>query len=159
MKAISIHQPWATLIAIEAKKFETRGWKTNYRGTIAIHASKTEPVKVLRTLPKADQIRIMNRYYKELNIESGAIGKMPVGSVVCTAELIECYEVHEDHTGDAVLMLGGVTKVWVPRDSDEFAFGGYYNGRFAWELTNVKLLDNPIPAKGQQGLWNWEAPQ
>jgi activating signal cointegrator 1 len=42
MKAISICQPWATLIVIGAKRFETRSWKTDYRGILAIHASKTK---------------------------------------------------------------------------------------------------------------------
>ncbi|WP_309145170.1 ASCH domain-containing protein, partial [Brevibacillus sp. HB2.2] len=40
MKAITIHQSWATLIALGEKRFETRGWSTNHRGPIAIHAAK-----------------------------------------------------------------------------------------------------------------------
>lgn len=40
MKVITIRQPWATLIAIGEKEFETRSWQTKYRGTIAIHAGK-----------------------------------------------------------------------------------------------------------------------
>ena len=40
IKAITIYQPWASLKACGAKKFETRGWATNYRGPIAIHAAK-----------------------------------------------------------------------------------------------------------------------
>ncbi len=42
MKAITIHQPWASLIVVGAKRFETRSWETKYRGPIAIHASKQE---------------------------------------------------------------------------------------------------------------------
>ncbi len=41
MKAISLLQPWATLVAIGAKRIETRSWATNYRGPLAIHASKS----------------------------------------------------------------------------------------------------------------------
>jgi len=37
---LPIIEPFATLIAIQEKKIETRSWKTNYRGKIAIHASK-----------------------------------------------------------------------------------------------------------------------
>src|SRR5574343_1234835 len=43
MKAITLHQPWATLVAIGAKRIETRSWSTNYRGPIAIHAAKGFP--------------------------------------------------------------------------------------------------------------------
>jgi hypothetical protein len=39
MKAISLLQPWATLVAIGAKHFETRSWSTAFRGPLAIHAS------------------------------------------------------------------------------------------------------------------------
>lgn len=38
MKAITLMQPWATLVAIGAKRLETRSWSTNYRGPLAIHA-------------------------------------------------------------------------------------------------------------------------
>ena len=32
MKALCLHQPWAYLVAIGAKRYETRSWKTRYRG-------------------------------------------------------------------------------------------------------------------------------
>jgi hypothetical protein len=40
MKAITILQPWASLIACGAKQIETRRWATSYRGPIAIHTGK-----------------------------------------------------------------------------------------------------------------------
>lgn len=40
MKAITLTQPWATLVAIGAKRIETRSWATRYRGPLAIHAAK-----------------------------------------------------------------------------------------------------------------------
>src|ERR1051325_5993743 len=40
MKALTLTQPWATLIAIGAKRIETRSWSTDYHGQIAIHAAK-----------------------------------------------------------------------------------------------------------------------
>lgn len=41
MKALSIRQPWARLIAIGEKPVENRAWPTKYRGPCVIHASKT----------------------------------------------------------------------------------------------------------------------
>lgn len=43
MKALSIRQPWASLIAEGHKTIETRTWAPwkGYRGPLAIHASKT----------------------------------------------------------------------------------------------------------------------
>ena len=43
MVALSLWQPWAYLVVTGAKKIETRTWKTNYRGPIAIHAAITFP--------------------------------------------------------------------------------------------------------------------
>ena len=40
MKALTLTQPWATLVAMGAKRIETRSWTTNYRGPLAIHAGK-----------------------------------------------------------------------------------------------------------------------
>jgi hypothetical protein len=41
VKALSIHQPWAWAILHAGKTVENRGWSTNYRGPLLIHASKT----------------------------------------------------------------------------------------------------------------------
>ena len=38
MKALTIKQPYASLIINEYKKYEFRTWKTSYRGKILIHA-------------------------------------------------------------------------------------------------------------------------
>ncbi|BFH70618.1 hypothetical protein J27TS7_57880 [Paenibacillus dendritiformis] len=50
----------------------------------------------------------------------------------------------------------GKFKIWGGWRDDEYYFGDYTDGRYAWELTDVKQLPVPIPAKGQQGLWNWQ---
>lgn len=34
MRGLSLTQPWATLVAIGAKKIETRSWTTTYRGAL-----------------------------------------------------------------------------------------------------------------------------
>lgn len=44
MKAITVWQPWASLLVSGRKRYETRSWATSYRGPIAIHAAK-RPVR------------------------------------------------------------------------------------------------------------------
>lgn len=57
MKALSLWQPWATLIAVGAKTFETRSWSTDYRGPLLIHASKnTDGLYAARTYPFRDAL-------------------------------------------------------------------------------------------------------
>lgn len=43
MKALTLWQPWATLVALGVKTIETRSWSTSYRGPLAIHAAKKAP--------------------------------------------------------------------------------------------------------------------
>jgi len=40
MKAISLHQPWASWIAEGKKTIETRFWRTHYRGDLLIVSTK-----------------------------------------------------------------------------------------------------------------------
>lgn len=43
MKALTLHQPWSSLVAIGVKTVETRSWGTTYRGPLAIHAALRRP--------------------------------------------------------------------------------------------------------------------
>lgn len=144
MKALTIQQPWATLIALGEKRFETRSRRTNIRGRIAIHAGKTidkeacdrEPIK--STLAK----------------HGYTIDNLPTGAVIATAELTESYPINLSSYSFAAYVDHKATIVEVFED-EEFQFGWYEEGRHAWELANVKQIE-PEPAKGQQGWWNWE---
>lgn len=40
MKALSLWQPWATLMAYGLKRVETRSWAIRHRGPLLIHAAK-----------------------------------------------------------------------------------------------------------------------
>lgn len=143
MKALTIWQPWASLLACGAKKFETRPWATSYRGPIAIHAAKKDISDVLRTLPAP----LANKMKKAIGTEWK---DLPTGAVIATAELVNVWSIAY-HPG-----------TYLPRLGDDFvsenerAFGDWTAGRYAWELANVKILPALIPAKGKQGLWNWK---
>lgn len=144
MKAITIHQPWATLIALGEKQFETRGWATKYRGPLAIHAGK----KVDKVACEAEPIRSV------LAKHGYTADNLPTGAVVAIANLSECWAVGEDYQSGMPTLFngeGGTTKnIGLQEDS----FGWFEPGRYAWEMTDVRRID-PVPAKGQQGLWNW----
>jgi hypothetical protein len=148
-KAITIIQPWATLVAIGEKRFETRSWPTKHRGPFAIHAGK----KIDKEACEVPEIKgALARYgYTSENL--------PTGAVVATCELTDCWRVigiaDVPVRGTHVLSAGN-RMFGMTRAINEFHFGDYSEGRYAWELADVKLLPEPIPAKGQQGLWNWE---
>lgn len=139
MKAITIKQPWATLIALGEKQFETRSWKTRHRGKIAIHAGKSIDMDAFHY----EEIQtILNKHgiYKKEDL--------PFGSVIATADLTDCLQVMKDNFDSAE-----TDKDFI--DEKEYPLGDFSEGRYAWKLENVEVLDNPIPAKGQLSLWEW----
>ena len=77
MKALTIKEPWATLIIEGYKEYEFRSWKTNYRGKILIHAGKS--------LEK-DQAK----KFKEYNLEYSC------GEIIGEAELVDCIKVTDE---------------------------------------------------------------
>ena len=140
MTAITIKQPWATLIALGEKKLETRSWQTKYRGPIAIHAGKAIDKEVCTSREIA---KVLNKHGITL------ISDLPTGSVVAIAHLKDCYKVIEDF-GDSAYTNGPVIR------SNEYPFGDYTEGRYAWKLERIKALDEPVKTKGQLSLWNWD---
>lgn len=146
MKAITIIQPWATLIALREKKFETRSWRTKYRGELAIHAGK----KIDREACEVPEIKaaLMRHGYTADNL--------PTGAVLAIANMTECWSIGTDYQSGMPLLYNGTggTDQRVSLKEDKFGF--FYPGRYAWEMFGVKRLAEPIPSKGQQGFWNWE---
>jgi hypothetical protein len=61
MKALTIHQPWASLIITGEKTLENRGWRTKYRGPLLIHASQTiAPTRMAFDLPRGVLLGIVD---------------------------------------------------------------------------------------------------
>lgn len=159
MKAITIWQPWASLIAIGAKQYETRSWATNYRGQIAIHAAAKDIKRIYKELfPCSDYEFHPSHIMKEQFCDTiKACGlnenKLPTGCIIATAELVDCYKITKRLTFAEKEKTISIQEM----SEKELLFGDWTPGRYAWEIANIKILDKPIRAKGQQRLWNWEA--
>jgi len=149
MKAITIHQPWATLIALGEKRFETRGWPTKHRGPIAIHAGK-----------KIDELAFCDWPICETLRKHGIVhlADLPTGKIVATANMTECWRVigiADVPVKETSVLSSGNRMFGITPATEEYQFGDFSEGRYAWELTDVQPLPVPLPAKGQQGFWNW----
>lgn len=84
MKALTICQPYAELIARGDKPIENRTWATPYRGPLAIHAGKS-----LQWFdPEAD-----------LRLYGLRKGDLVLGAVVALAELVACLHVDQAWPG------------------------------------------------------------
>ena len=134
MKALSLWQPWASLIAVGAKRFETRGWATAYRGPLVICAAKR---KITRD--ECDEMDAPE-FLRALNVES--LDELPLGVAVCLASLTAC------RSTESVVFGSDAHRI------REHAFGNFAPGRFAWRLDNVRPFARPIPIKGAQGLFD-----
>ncbi|MBW4598961.1 MAG: ASCH domain-containing protein [Calothrix sp. FI2-JRJ7] len=143
MKIITLHQPWAHLIAIGYKHYETRSWHTKYRGALAIHSAK-------RPVSLEELARISNESAGTLDLNFLTALNYEYGKIVVVAELTDCLAmVDKHHPGrlDSTIKVSSVSAL-------EKACGDWRAGRYAWELKDIKKLDAPIPYKGRQGLMN-----
>ena len=127
VRALSLWQPWATLIADGLKRYETRRWGTSYRGPLLIHAAK-----------RAD-----SQFADELWLDKLLITEpltMPAGVIVAVADLVNVH-----YTGGLLpaYSIGAL----------EQRVGDFGPGRRAWELAAIRKLAHPVKAQGHQGLW------
>lgn len=132
MKLISLWQPWASFMALELKRYETRHWATRYRGVIGIHAAKR--------WQKDQQYMLENLCKRHPELEQYAGYDFPRGCVLSAMRLTHIYK-----TEEVIAHLSPLEK----------ALGDYSPGRFAWEMELIKLPEKPIPVKGEQGIWDW----
>jgi hypothetical protein len=149
MKGLSLWQPYATLIAIGAKKIETRSWGTTFRGPLAIHATKTFPSEVRALCYQPPFEAALARAGIDCLGVCDTEGLVPFGAIVAVANLHHVGKIGR-RADDAVIVRGRA----LPIEGDELAFGDYTPGRRGWVLTNVGALKVPVPCKGARGLWD-----
>jgi len=142
MKALTLRQPYATLVAIGAKRVETRSWRTRYRGPLAIHAAATFPLQA-RELCSREPFRsaLLAGGYEQVD-------SLPLGGVIARCRLVDCLPTSAAAGSDHGELP--------PAASDEWEFGDYSPGRFMWLLADVESIE-PRPARGALGLWEWSA--
>lgn len=143
MKALSLWQPWAHLLAVGAKRYETRDWATRYRGPIAIHAAKRWTVRMAVQCYQEPFFTILSRAGIKFPAHCDArrlkgLG-LDFGAIIGVGVLADCRPANE-----VLREIGG----------EEVAFGDFSHGRYAFEYQDVRQLPTPIPLNGQQGLWD-----
>jgi len=131
-RAISLTQPWATLMAIGAKQVETHSWSwRTLEGTwLAIHAAKRFPrecVTLCYQRPFCDALAASG-------IED--LRNLPTGAAIAIARYGNCVP---------------TTMASAKLSKSELAFGNYSPGRWAWVFYEVRRLREPIPMKGRWG--------
>ena len=150
MKAITVLEPWASLIACGAKKIETRSWKTSYRGKIAIHAAKSKKcIDMAGDEPFKSALK-GNRGFM-IDTKTGLV--CCPGCVIAIADLVDCAQFAHTLIPKRNTILLKNQEV----GKSEIEFGDCTPGRWGWILENVQRI-KPVPVKGQQRIWNWNIP-
>lgn len=144
MKAISIWQPHASLLLLGPKRYETRGWavpRSQLGKRVAIHAAKADgdlieiAEYILSRKAGIPADERMDAYVAAI-LEAGyrSCGEMPRGCIIGSVILRESLAAEhvDDHNG----------------------FGDFSAGRFAWRVSDSKVLPKPVPFRGMQGFFD-----
>jgi len=129
-RALTISQPYASLIADGIKWVENRQWATSYRGPLAIHAGKGTQYLTRRQLLD-----------------------YPTGAVIAIADVVACIPlntVRKRGRSGVLEHLGIAFDVFIQHEHTE--------GPWCWILRDVRKFREPMPCRGAQGLWKWAGP-
>jgi hypothetical protein len=135
IRGLSVRQPYTSAITFGDKNRENRSWPTSYRGLIALHAAKA----VEWDAPDIAWTAAGLTPYRYGSPREAWTASLPLGVIIGVAELTGCH-----HAGDCI--KGGY---W----SYSFCSPWSMAAQFHWELSHVRPLAEPIPARGALGLW------
>jgi hypothetical protein len=157
MKALTIWQPWASLIMAGAKPYEFRGWRPPASAIgqrIVVHASALKrnlrDLILLEAILQAGGERSAETCLRSeiaLPLLAAAIedpSTLPIGVGLGTAIL------GEPRSGIDIAAEFGVPRA---NDSDRDQ-----HANWGWPLTDIEPFAEPIPMRGLQGLWPWPEP-
>ncbi len=123
MRALSLRQPWASLVVAGLKDVENRRWRTTYRGPILIHAARTEESgAALAPLPEG-ALRWLR--------ERAENGTLPRGALLGHVRLID---IVQDADAFSPWAMPGA-EIW------------------HWLLAHAVAFPEPVPWRGLPGLF------
>lgn len=152
MKAISLWPPLAALVQIGCKRWETRGWHTEHRGPLAIHATERFP-REARALCERPAYRYALRAVTPPFVRAAIVAIVDVAECVRSDDLLDQLDL-----GDQRALQLGASAFNGEQLLPQLHFSDFAPGRWAWRLTNLRPLATPIPATGARGLWEWTPP-
>ncbi|WP_439624116.1 ASCH domain-containing protein [Gemmata sp.] len=158
MKCLSLHQPWASLMVSGAKCVETRGWPLRYRGPLLIHAAKKwdgDLAFIAAGQPFRAALERSGIVFEATEAAAKRGWGLPFGAIVGRVDVVNV--VHTDdvadelgyHDGPYHLTPDGVLYV----TETERAFGNFDPRRWAFLCENPVRFANPIPYRGERGLF------
>lgn len=161
MKALTIWQPWASLIVAGAKPFEFRGWRAPRSligQRIVIHAAARRI-----SLPEVVDLFVALR-----DRDVSTPHRIAAAMTCLDAEKALPILARAWTPGDNPLPMSaglGTALVGEPRDgydiTEEFGVprvndsDRHDQANWGWPMLEVERWDYPVPMSGRQGFWNW----
>lgn len=150
MKALTIWQPWASLIIAGVKPYEFRSWPAPEGAVgrrIAIHAG-ARPAKKGEIADLIARLRGPEPWTTALR--PGALELLERAHTAPRSLVLSCV-LGTAVLGQPVLGTSVVPEFGGPvNDSDR-----HKHATWAWPLTDIERFDEPVPAVGAQGFWIW----
>lgn len=143
MRAISLWQPWASLVVHGKKRIETRDYAIS-EGPIAIHAAQRWTREQRSFCMEEPFLSALTDVFGEPNRGMKNPFSLPLGGVIGTVIV------------DACLVISDRKKElhMCPPPEPERSFGNYSDGRFAILLRNPIAFSEPRPYKGAQRIFH-----
>lgn len=154
MRALSLWQPWASLLVRGRKRVETRS-KGIPPGPLIVHAAKRwtpEQADVCREMMVAEALRAAGLTLPppaQLGKAAFVNTSLPLGCIVGMVDVVDTMP-----TEDAVRLWSVYEDGAAERYAEEHALGDYTPGRAAILCDRARYLVNAIPCPGRQWLWN-----
>lgn len=148
MKALTLTQPWATLVAIGLKRIETRSWSTPYRGPLAIHAAKS-----LGSMTTGEFVRLCSS--EPFRSALGTEGDLTVrGAVVATCRLVDVVPIEGENAQGYTRFVcphldGGLTYY-------NFGNGGWNPATTQRDVSAEEPFGDFTPGRCRLGVWEWD---
>jgi activating signal cointegrator 1 len=141
MKAISIWQPFATLIVRGYKIFETRTWAAP-RSLIGqrIGIASTKTIRPEQRAHFNDEE--FQRNYQRLGLPD-RLEDLSHGYMLGTA-IVESVELMTENFLEEV-------------SGEEKTYGWWQEGFYAWRMVSPEEFPRPIPVRGAQGIYDWRS--
>lgn len=149
MKAITIHQPGASLLAHGIKKFETRAWPVPSKllgQCVAIHAAKT----------KQGMKGVSPETLMEYGMPDYRKAPIPFGAIIGYGRIIRSQKIFSRFPSE-----GGHRMIFEGKESPESMFisgkeeslGDWSIGRYVWLFEDVYLFPKPLLCRGYHKFW------
>lgn len=151
MKALTIKQPWASLIVEGIKDIENRTWKTNYRGRIYVHSSAQNFKSLVSSCLNYEQSQIYgSKFPKSGSKPTNDVSSFPHSAIIGEVDIIDCVQNHPSVWAEQMdyyvcpenglhILKRGQPYVW------------------NWVLANPVKYDQPIlNVKGALSFWEFK---